>query len=354
MEMKIRLLFVPLLLALVASLAACGGSQHVPANAVAVVNGTPITITQFNDFIDQAIAQVKAQGGAVPTPGSPQYSDLRARTVSELVQLTAATQAGQKDGVTVTSADVDKFIADLVKTKYAGSMKKFEDALKSTGLSMQAAREQVRISLLGTRLQAKVTSTAKVAPADVKKYYDANPTQFTTPATLKIAASKKLANSIEQKLKNGGSFAKLAKQYSQDPGSAAQGGKFTAIKGQLTPAYEKAAFSLKTGQLSAPIDATSTANNGYGYFIIKALGPVKKTGTQETRSVEHILVSVKTKPKPETFKQAQPGILQGLLQQQKTKLWEQWLSDLQNEYKGKVSYQSGYAPPTTTALPTTG
>ena len=80
MEMKIRLLFVPLLLALVASLAACGGSQHVPANAVAVVNGTPITITQFNDFIDQAIAQVKAQGGAVPTPGSPQYSDLRART----------------------------------------------------------------------------------------------------------------------------------------------------------------------------------------------------------------------------------------------------------------------------------
>ncbi len=61
--MKNRLLFVPVLLALVVSLAACGGgSQNVPANAIAVVNGTPITLAQFNDFFAQAVTAAKLQG----------------------------------------------------------------------------------------------------------------------------------------------------------------------------------------------------------------------------------------------------------------------------------------------------
>ena len=75
----------------------------------------------------------------------------------------------------------------------------------------------------------------------------------------------------------------------------------------------------------------------YGWHVITALGPV-----------------VHVKASTQTFKQVQATIQQSLLQQQQDKLWQQWLSDLQNSYKGKVTYQSGYAPPTTTALSTTG
>ena len=80
---------------------------------------------------------------------------------------------------------------------------------------------------------------------------------------------------------------------------------------------------------------------------------MKKTGTQKTRSVEHILVSVKTKPKNSTFKDVQATIKQTLLQQAQATLWQKWLADLTKEYQGKVSYQASYAPPTTTALPAT-
>jgi foldase protein PrsA len=353
MEMNTRLLFVPLLIALVASLAACGGGTQVPANAIAVVGKTPITIAKFNDYFAQAEATTVAQGGQKPQAGTPQYTSMKNTVVAELVQIAEVEQQAPKEGVSVTPSDVDKYISNLVKTSYGGSMKKFTDALKGQGLTMKAAQQAVYIRLLATKIHDKVVATAKVTVAQEKAYYNANPSTHTTQPTLDIAASKKLANTIEQKLKHGASFAKLAKQYSQDPGSASQGGKYTAT-GAEVPAYQNVAFTLRTGQLSGLVDATSAANGGYGFFIIKALGPVKKTGTQKTRSVEHILVSVKTKPQQSTFKQVEPTIKQTLLQQAQQTLWSQWLSDLTKEYEGKVSYQASYAPPpTTTTLPAT-
>lgn len=334
--MKTRLLFVPLLLILVASLAACGGgSQAVPANAVAVVNGTPITTAEFNGFLTQRIAIAKAQGQN-PAPGDP---TLRDETLAYLVQVDELEQQASKEGVSMTQAQVTKFLKNLAQTSYGGSMAKLTAALKKQGLSMSTARKEVFVNLLATKIKTKVTSTAKVTAAQEQAYYNQNKSQFSTPATTTrsvehiLVKSKGLADTIEQKLRNGASFAALAKQYSKDPGSASQGGKYTATEGSEVPAYDKAAFSLKTGELSQPVDATSAANGSYGWFIIKALGPVKKTPARTT-----------------TFKQAEPMIKQQLLQQAQDKLWQTWLTDLQNQYKGKVQYQSGYAPQTTTAV----
>jgi parvulin-like peptidyl-prolyl isomerase len=353
MEMKNRLLFVPVLLALVVSLAACGGSsQSVPANSIAVVNGKPITRAQYNTFLAQALRHAATTSGT-PKPGDPQYTEVRNQVIADLVEISEVEQQAPKEHVAVTQSDVTKFIAKLVTTSYSGSQQKLIDALKAQGLSLDDARQQVYINLLVNKLQTKVTAGAKVTEKQEQDYYNTNPTQFMTQAALKAAASKTLANTIVRKLQNGESFAKLAKQYSQDPGSAAQGGKFTATKGAEVPAYDDAAFKLKTGQLSGVVDATSAANGGYGYFIIKALGPVKKTGGQQTRDVEHILVAVKTTPKRQTFKEAQAGIHQTLLTQAQTDLFKQWLDDMIKSYKGKVSYQSGFEPPATTALPTT-
>ena len=337
--MKTRLLFVPLLLMLVASLAACGGgSQAVPANAVAVVNGTPITFTVFNGFLKQRLAIAKAQGQSAQ-PGTPQYASLRDETVAYLVQVNELEQQASKEGVSESQADVTKFLQNLAQTSYSGSMAKLTAALKKQGLSMATARQEVFVNLLATKIKTKVTSTATVTPAQEHTYYNTNKAQFQTPASTTrsvehiLVKSKSLANTIEQKLRNGASFASLAKQYSKDPGSAAQGGKYTATEGREVPAYDHAAFSLKTGQLSAPVDATSAANGSYGWFIIKALGPVKKTPAHTT-----------------SFSQAEATIKQQLLQQAQDTLWQTWLTDLQKQYQGKVSYQSGYAPPTTTAL----
>jgi len=342
--MKNRLLFVPALLALVVSLAACGGgSQNIPAGAIAVVNGTPITLAQYNDFFSQAVSVAKLQHQTV-TPGSTEYTTLRNQTVAELVEVAEVQQQMKKLGVSVTPKDIDKFIANLVKTNYGGSQAKFLAELKKSNLSMKAAREQVYINLLATKIHDKVTSTAKVTQGDEKMYYESNLAQYQVAAATTrnvahiLVKTKSLANTIEQKLKNGASFAALAKKYSTDTGSAQSGGRLCIAKtgqsGSCIPTvapFAKAAFALKTGQISAPV------HSQYGWHVIKAVGPI-----------------VNQKAHTQAFTDVKSTIQATLLQQNQDKLWQQWLTDLQNQYKGKVSYQSGYAPPATTAVPTTG
>jgi parvulin-like peptidyl-prolyl isomerase len=334
MDMKTRLLFLPLLIMLVASLAACGGgSQAVPADSVAVVNGVKIPHTLFQSYYDQAVAQAKLQGQQPPAIGTPQYTQLRDQVVTYLVNTEEWRQAAPKEGVSVTDKDVTQFIQNLVKTNYSGSEAKFEAFLKSQGLTMQQAREEVGVNLLTNRLQTKVTADAKVTTQEERQYFHDNPTLYPPTRSVEhiLVKQKSLAESLERQLKNGASFAKLAKTYSKDTGSAAHGGKYTATQGKEVPAYDQAAFALKTGELSGPVDATSPADGGYGWFLIKALGPVKTP----------------------TFLEEQTTIQSTLLQQKQQALWSQWLEKLAKQYQGKVSYQTNYAPPTTTALSTT-
>lgn len=341
--MKTRLVFLPLLLVLVASLAACGGGSNVPANAIAVVNGTPITVAQFNDFFTQAVAQAKATSGVAPQPGTPQYTTLRNTVVSQLVQIAEVKQVAAKEHVSVTQSDMNKFIANVVKTNYGGSETKFEAAVKKAGLTMDAARQQVFLHLLVTKLQAKVTATAKVSDAQVKAYYTTNLAQYAVPAgstTRQLAhilvKTKAEALKIEKQLQNGANFAALAKKYSTDTGSAVNGGLICIAKSgtagpcqQTVPPFSKAGFALKTGEISPPV------HSQFGWHIIKAVGPVM------------------TKAYTQPFSLVQAAIRHNLLGQQQQQLWQQWITDFQNQYKGKVNYQSSYAPPATTALPTT-
>jgi peptidyl-prolyl cis-trans isomerase D len=76
---------------------------------------------------------------------------------------------------------------------------------------------------------------------------------------------KTKADTILKQLQQGGDFAQLAKKNSEDPGSAEKGGELGWItKGQTVPNFEKAAFSLKPGELSGVVETE------YGYHIIEA------------------------------------------------------------------------------------
>ena len=76
-------------------------------------------------------------------------------------------------------------------------------------------------------------------------------------------AAKTRIDSIYQVLKNGGDFAEMAKKFSDDKGSAANGGALPWLsKGQTLPAFEKAVFSLKKGEMSEPVLSEA------GYHII--------------------------------------------------------------------------------------
>ena len=84
------------------------------------------------------------------------------------------------------------------------------------------------------------------------------------PSDSLMAASKQRADSLYTELKKGADFEALAKQYSQDPGSASRGGEIGWIsKGQTLKAFEDAAFALKKGEMSQPVLSE------VGYHIVK-------------------------------------------------------------------------------------
>ena len=142
-----------------------------------------------------------------------------------------------------------------------------------------------------------------------------------------LVKSKSEADTLRGELENGASFATLAKEKSLDPGSKEQGGKLTVSKGQTVEAFDKAAFSLDTNEISEPVKTQ------YGYHIIQPLTDVKKGRVTP-------------------FTDVRKQIKSQLVQQKKNDAVSAWVSKVEKDYKDKVQYAAGYEPPDTTATDT--
>lgn len=87
------------------------------------------------------------------------------------------------------------------------------------------------------------------------------------------AAAKKEANNLLAKIKKGTDFAKLAKENSDDTGTATEGGAFDMVNNDMVDdSYRKAVLKLKAGQLHSTV-----VESDFGYFIIK-LESIEKNG----------------------------------------------------------------------------
>ncbi|MDD2852421.1 MAG: peptidylprolyl isomerase [Desulfuromonadaceae bacterium] len=119
-------------------------------------------------------------------------------------------------------------------------------------------------------LKKKVEAESKVSDEDLKKFYEQNKDKFKSGDQIKashiLVKSEKEAKDILAQLKSGASFEELAKKSSVDS-SAAKGGDLGWFgKGNMVPAFEKAAFALNEGQISGVV------KSDFGFHIIKLTG----------------------------------------------------------------------------------
>jgi len=146
-------------------------------------------------------------------------------------------------------------------------------------------------------VKRRLSDKEDVSGEDIKTYYEEHQSEFTKPASVKVAhilikldpkaKEEEIAEvsaktqEIRAKLDAGADFAKLAAEYSDDERTKTKGGDLGFItKGRMSPDFSKSAFSLKDGEISEPVKTPS------GYHIIKAgekkaeellpLGTVKK------------------------------------------------------------------------------
>ena len=129
--------------------------------------------------------------------------------------------------------------------------------------------------------QAKLEQTIQPTDADLQRVYNENKDTYRLPERVNVrhillkatdqdakqaAAVKAKADDLVKQLRAGANFAEMAKKYSEDPASAAKGGEYPGVvHGQTVPEFDKAAFSLKVGEISDPVKTT------YGYHILQVI-----------------------------------------------------------------------------------
>src|SRR6202163_1071331 len=161
-------------------------------------------------------------------------------------------------------------------------LKAFYESHKTSYANSVPEKRKVKYAIVET---GKAAADVQVTPDDLRAYYDQHRDQYRTPEQVKVshiliktplpgpdgkvdekgaAEAQRRAEDLLKQLKSGAKLEDLAKKYSEDPGSAKQGGSLGWIgKGQTVPEFEKTGFSIPKGQIS------DLVKSSYGFHIIR-------------------------------------------------------------------------------------
>ncbi|MCM3586056.1 peptidylprolyl isomerase [Mesobacillus maritimus] len=234
---------LPLTLAAgVFSLAACNGSD----NSEVIVESDAGTITK-----DELYEEMKAQVGE-----------------SALQQLLYRQVLAEK--YEVTDEEVDEEV-NKMKEQYGDN---FELVLQQNQLKdEEALKELLKDQLL---IEKAALKDVKVTEDEVKKKYEEYKPEIR--ASHILVEDEDTAKEVKAKVDAGEDFAKLAEEYSTDPGSAANGGDLDFFgQGQMVPEFEEAAYALDVNEVSEPVQSQ------HGWHIIKVTEKKEKESFEEMR-----------------------------------------------------------------------
>ena len=159
----------------------------------------------------------------------------------------------------VTDKEVNNKVEEL-KTQLGSN---FDAALAQYGYKNED--DLKKTMKVGMMQEKAAMADIKVTDKDLKDYYDKLKPEITVRHIL--VKDEKTAKEVKQKLDAGGKFEDLAKQYSQDTGSASSGGEIGVInvknEASFDPDFVKGAYALKLNQISEPIKSQ------FGYHIIQ-------------------------------------------------------------------------------------
>lgn len=194
----------------------------------------------------------------------------------QVVMLAAAAGEARKQGLKLDDADIASVEDNLttLRNSYAEEAEYFA-ALEMLGTSEDALRTYMTDYMYMNKLYEKYEEQYGLNDAEIKKYLDENYVQaqhilISTEGLDDEQKAEKLAyaKQVLSKVKAGGDFETLVKEYGEDPGMEANPDGYLFTKGEMVAEFETAAFALKVGKVSNLVETA------YGYHIIKRVKSV--------------------------------------------------------------------------------
>ncbi|WP_342329515.1 peptidylprolyl isomerase [Pedobacter sp. FW305-3-2-15-E-R2A2] len=237
--------------------------------------------------------------------GNPADEKVKCYILQQMLAQKLLKQQAEIDSITVEEAQVDEEVDKRMRMQIqrAGGQERLEQFLNRSVLQYKdEIRPDLKEQLISNKMQAHITQDVSITPLEVKKYFDSYkkdslpdiPTEFEVG---EIVLHPKLTKAEKQKfydkidalrlrVKSGEDFAFLAKSYSEDPGSAPDGGDLGFFdRTRMVKEFTAWAFKLKAGELSPVFESE------HGFHILQV---IERRGEQV--QARHILIRPQTTP----------------------------------------------------------
>jgi peptidyl-prolyl cis-trans isomerase SurA len=221
-------------------------------------------------------------------PDSSVIDTLRRQILDQLIDEKLIVLEAEAQGISVGDQEVEKQVNSAIEEarQRMGNEAAFREQLARENMTEAQLRQkyqrEVRRQLLAQRLvQRQVPQQQPVGAAEAEAYFKEFPDQFplvppearVSVIQISVTATQERrdealarATAARTRIQKGEKFARVAADVSEDPGSANSGGDLGFFgRGVMDPAFESAAFSLKLGQLSEPIESP------FGFHVIETL-----------------------------------------------------------------------------------
>jgi peptidyl-prolyl cis-trans isomerase SurA len=260
-----------------AALVSGRGQARVVEKVAAVVGDNIILASE----VEEKSAPLLAEAGRItdPTKRSARATALRREVLERLIDDELILQQAADLKLTITSEQVDSSIEEIKKQNNLDD-EQLREALKGQGMSMATYRSDLKRQLLRFRvLNISVGSRVSISDEEVRAYYDRH---MKTGGNVQVRAShifvsipedadaatvkdkQAQAQKLMERAQAGEDFAKLAKQYSDDPATRAEGGDLGTFGKDILPkAIEELVFSMKVDEIRGPVRADR------GFHVLK-------------------------------------------------------------------------------------
>lgn len=302
--MKKRLT-IPMLimLALVVTTAASAGKDPLPEK-IATVNGVVITREAFDREMAMIQQRQTRSGQPVDRSVLMKWQD---KILEGMIDKELLYQESQKAGVKAAEDLVESQL-DEIKKRFPDNQA-YEKALTGMNLTEADLRSRIEKELtIREWIEKSLLDKITISEEETKAYYDAHPEMFVQPESVRArhilikvdpkggekakAEARKKMEEIQKKLKDGGDFEALAKEFSEDTSRDRGGDLGYFPKGRMVKPFEESAFSLKVGEVSPIVETI------YGYHLILVLDrkPEGKTSYEDAKErIQQVLKNEKVR-----------------------------------------------------------